>query len=263
MNDAEENVHGRKLALKVIQHRIERTRVTCFPEILKSVAEKLSREARIGHLVACFSTSRDSLEQWRGYGGSAGVCLAVNGLTGHSEISTKVSHEATKSNTPVFVAPDQVPLEVQYRWRRKATILLSVIGRFERQYELDRSAMPERWPHDHDEQYVEYLYDTLMHYILILKNDAFEKENEARIVLPYSAIKKFRSGLQFRPSNLGLIPYVCTGDHLGNTGQMPIKEVIVGPSAHKDLIAESITTFLEHMGYRDVPVSLSTVPFRS
>lgn len=81
--------------------------------------------------------------------------------------------------------------------------------------------------------------------------------------LSFKEINDFGKGLQFRVNPFGLVPFINTGDRIGMKGKLPIREVIVGPAARQNLIAESVTTFLETKEYRNVKISLSSVPFRS
>ncbi len=246
LNDAHEMRHGAELAAEVLSQIVRRSRVPAFRPIAKAVRDNILRPPKVGHLIACFSTLRDSLEQWRGYGGSGGVCIGVG-----------VNHQ--KQRAPMFYGSSMLPHRVFYSARAKQALVLSLLRRFEIEYRTDMEAMRGHWPDDHDQHYVERLTSTLSGAIVGFKNLAFGHEAEVRVVLSHAEADDF-GGLKFRPSPLGLVPYLCTGDRLENA--VSIENVMVGPSPHQELIASSVRTFLDHHGYTDIPVDLSTIPYR-
>ncbi|RWY88652.1 hypothetical protein EHI44_11420 [Rhizobium leguminosarum] len=247
LNDAEEVLHGARLAGRVLEHRIARAASPEMSAILEQVRNRILEKPQVGQFVACFSTSRDSLEQWRGYTGAGGVCLKLSG--------------PKEGQRPFVFAPDQMPHQVLYRTRPKAVLLLSKVQRFEQEYALDKLAMQEYWPDDHDENYVERLHMAIAMSLVVFKDHAFEQEAEVRIVLGYRDIANY-GGVEFRPSSFGLIPFLNTGRRAGIEGPLPIGEIIVGPSAHQELVFESVKTFMSIKGYPDVPVEVSKVPYR-
>lgn len=249
MNDAAEQRHGAEVAVRVLLHCQRRFRCRRFSDILEGVIDNIRSASKTGTLVACFSTARDSLEQWRGYGPFGAVCIGIGGNK--------------EGERPLFYGPSCLPYQAFYDERPKLILLLSIIRRYESEYDLDLQAMSEHWPTYHDKQYIDHLTTHISSSIVAFKNSAFKMESEIRIVIPYSAEKHFSGGLKFRESPLGLIPYVCTGNMKGLTGLLPIREVIVGPSPRQELIGESIRIFLDHNGYSEVAVSMSSVPFRS
>lgn len=249
MNDSEELENGSRLAAEVLDKCAQSACSSKFAKVLKEVRKRIAAKRKVGYLVACFSLMRDSLDQWRGYGGAGGVCINVGG--------------SSPDQRPFSFGPDQLLFRAVYQWRPKVVLCLSIIRRYRQEYDRDRQAMPEFWPDDHDEEYIESLRKKLSAQIVVFKNEAFVHESEVRFVIPYSYEEHYEGGLRFRNSPLGLVPYVNTGHRKGITGLLPIKEVIVGPSARQDLVGESVRTFLDHRGYSHVPVTLSTVPYRS
>ncbi len=250
LNDTEENSNGVGLAREVLQHKSKRSRNLEFVDVLREVDTMLANPRKYGHLVSCFSSVRDDLGQWRGYA-AGGVCLRVG---------RSVDDEGL-----LFFGPDHLPHEVVYSDCRKRVLLLSVIRRFEHEYVLDRSAMPNHWPDDHDENYAKEIHSLISSDILAFKNQAFASEAEARIVISYQQIAQYDGGLRYRVSPLGIVPYLRTGDHLAvkkDGGRLPLHEVIIGPSQNQDLMAESVEFFLRQSGYSNTLISLSNVPSR-
>lgn len=251
MNDSEESWNGIRLANEVLQHKAKRVRDPAFAAILRKVGEHLISPRQHGHLVACFSTARDDLGQWRGYG-AGGVCIC---LGSRSELEA-----------PLFFGPDHLPYKAIYKEYPKRVLLLSVIRSFEREYRLDRRAMGDNWPSDHDENYTQEINARISGSILGFKDKSFKNEAEARIVLSYNQADRYEGGLRFRVSPLGIVPYLRTGDHIAvkkHGGLLPLREIIIGPAPHQDLIAQSVETFLRERGYADTTVTLSRVPYRA
>lgn len=255
LNDAEEMRHGAELTASVLEHLSKRAKHTAFAELLGRIRARLLEPLSKGPLVACFSTVRDSLEQWRGYGGAGGICIGV-GPYG----SSPANLEQGRPRAPLFYAPSMMPHRVFYKPRDKRVLVISTVRRFEAEYIKDRAAMPDNWPDDHDDQYEKAISRWLEYSLVNFKNPAFAMEAEVRVVIFHGQADEF-GGLNFRPSPWGLIPYVCTGGKLN--GPVAISNVMVGPSPHQDLVASSVRTFLDHHGYQDVPVDLSSVPYRS
>ncbi len=249
MNDTEEVHHGFELIKGVVGQRMRRERLLSFKEILAAVLDSLPKPHENSSLIACFSLARDSLEQWRGYGPSGGVCIGLQ-------------ESRSPEVAPISVGPDLFLHKVNYGRRAKLTHMISVIRRFKRQYEIDRRVM-DNWPDDHDKNYIERLSHALTYASVLFKNEAFHTEQEIRYVVPPRRADQFRGGMEFRVSSVGLIPYVNTAGYGPPSKKLPISEVIVGPSPHQGIIASSVKTFLSAKDYKDTEVKLSRVPFRS
>lgn len=123
MNDAQETKNGNELAIRALQHCKHRLKNRHFSKIIEEVLENLLKPNRAGNLVVCFSTVRDSLEQWRGYGAEGAVCI---GLANHQP-----------GARPLFWGPDALPHKAFYDARPKIVLLLSIIRRFEKEYDLE------------------------------------------------------------------------------------------------------------------------------
>ncbi|WP_267212284.1 DUF2971 domain-containing protein [Chelatococcus asaccharovorans] len=247
MNDAEELYHGFELIKEVVEQRMRRE--LDFKHILAAVLSTLPKPHENPRLVACFSLARDSLEQWRGYGPSGGICIGLGGAR-------------TDDVAPISVGPDLLLHKVIYGRRAKLTHIISIIRRFKRQYQLDRRAMDD-WPQDHDQNYTERLGHALAHASVLFKNEAFHSEQEIRYVVSPAHADRFDGGVEFRASSVGLIPYVNTAGYGPPSKRLPIFEVTVGPSPHQEVIASSVKTFLLARGYKNPQVNISRVPFRS
>jgi hypothetical protein len=249
LNDSQERADGIGLAEQVLKRQAERAKWPEFGAVLEAVGLQLTAKSDDGNLILCFSRKRDSLEQWRGYGASGAVCIVLGG--------------SQAGERPLFFGPHQLPFAVIYDTRRKLIHLMSVILRYELEYGRDRSSMLDFWPDDHDEYYIREITSTINFRINSFKNDSFKSEEKVRIVIPSASEGDFEGGLRFRVSPFGIIPYVCTGNRKGLTGILSIKEVIVGPSPRQELLGASLRTLLNHRGYTQTVVSMSSVPYRS
>jgi hypothetical protein len=93
-----------------------------------------------------------------------------------------------------------------------------------------------------------------------LKHSSFSEEKEWRLVsrMIDSRVPEFgyRKGQSF------IVPYFRFG-LVDEPDEWPIKTVIVGPTPHKDLAADSILQLLSSKGIRGFSVTNSTIPYRN
>lgn len=249
MNDTEELHHGFKLVKNIIERLENREDIEGFKEVLRISLGSLPDPLKKSSLVTCFSLSRDSLEQWRGYGPSGGICIGLKA-------------SISESKKPLIIAPDLLLHKVSYGRHEKVARILSIVRRFKKEYILDKGAM-DVWPDDHNKNYADALQGWLIYAYVLFKNEAFRSEKEIRYVIPPAHADRFKAGIEFRPSSIGLIPYVNTSGYTDKSKNIPISEVIIGPSPNQKLIASSIDTFLARKGYDNVEINISNVPFRS
>ena len=98
----------------------------------------------------------------------------------------------------------------------------------------------------------------------LVKDPAFRGENEYRIIHELQVHELgqllFRQKQTLMSRHLPLIfppPNYATKSQL-----LPIMEVMVGPSRHKEISRISVETLLRHRGYPAVPVTVSKIPFQ-
>lgn len=169
MNDAQETRHGISTAINILDHSIKRASLD-FAVVLTDVRSQLLEPIKNGNLITCFSTARDSLEQWRGYGVNGAVSIRLGQV-----------HDGERH---VFFAPHQMALGVKYNARAKSVALLSVLRRFASEYALDRQAMlAGQWPAQHNAHYAEHLLGVLSMQVKAFKDPAFAQEREVRIAV--------------------------------------------------------------------------------
>lgn len=227
------------VVLKILQEHIRSEMASKSPELLN--IENVSN-----HFVACFSTKRDKLSQWRGYGGQ------------HSGYAVKFDisklHKLSKSFGGLL-APCIYKKQMQhdfsvdlFNWIEK--IYTDSMGRG-----LMRPAVTVA------EQCVREVSSHLLWILPMLKDEGFDEEHEWRILV-------LRSGadigdLKFRVKDRAIIPYIELDLTQGqDDGKAPITEVMVGPTGEKDLSALAVWAALQKLKMPEILVSKSTIPFR-
>lgn len=116
-----------------------------------------------------------------------------------------------------------------------------------------------------NDEHVEFLINAAAHEaslcVHMLKNPAFEAEEEWRLCLECSTIFHAGIPLQFRAGGMGLTPYFEF--HPRRAGdKLPIISATVGPSPDPDMAMYALRAFLEHEGYDGVRLTASTIPIR-
>lgn len=253
LNDTEEYFNGCQMAKNVIAAAISRKRPRdpIFVSILEAVILHLDRSPKKTFFVCSFTEEDDSLEQWRAYAnGSDGICIIF-----HNKPPFVSSHFSTP--------PVMLPYKVIYDDTLKRKFLIGVIAKYAielrkdliKGYEVD----VEEWSRE--------LAQALSMDFIIFKNKSFASEKEVRLIIAEEQLTHFAK-LQHRIANGRIIPYVNSSylyndSFVENCGdRLPISAIRVGPTANQEITIQSVKTFLSNMGYDDVPVISSAVPFR-
>ena len=263
MNDASEIEHGITLAREVFDPIA--TNGSPIADVLRGLSSiTVAERPRIN--LACFSTARDNLSQWRAYSGNTvGVAL---GFTPES-LMRGLGYPSECTVTPVLYSDAQkrALLDCFARffseaYRRDSQRKISVRQR-------DASSR-EFYPTD---GYATSLRGVFFELVACCKDAAFADEREIRMV--YTEYKEiFDSiGLQpaarrFRQADGFLAPYTTVADireideHQKVRSTFPLEEVLVGPHPKAEVAALSIRQFLDAHGFADVPVCRSIAPYR-
>ena len=262
MNDSEEIVHGRKFATEIINAMLKKHKYKYFFHILEGVRDKLAIKSNDDLYLACFSLVGDSLDQWRGYCPKGGVSIEFS----------------LKEYNPFFRYPSFFLQKVIYKPTHKAKSIILTIKRFFSEYMLDKryydheyfdNSYFETYKATCSDDYIDNLNKQLEFKFTQFKDEAFQNEDEVRIITDKSQIERFTK-LRFRPSNYAIIPYLCTNEYTppekyshGKKGKLPISSVTISPSPYQDLTLTSIKQYLDSHGYDDTTVKLSSIPYRS
>jgi hypothetical protein len=270
MNDASEIEHGIELSQDVFESFVASgSPIASVLESLTSVAA--AQRPRIN--VACFSSARDSLSQWRAYSkNTVGVALGfvpkdlLSGL-GYPSECTLVP--VLYSDAQKHALLDTFARFFSEAYSRDAQRKISVAQR--------DGSYKEFFP---IEGYAASLTSIFFELVASCKHSAFADEREIRLV--YSehneAIEAFglqRAEKRFRNADGFLAPYTTIADirqahqnlhsHLKQSienQRLPLMEIVVGPHPRAELAARSIRHYLDARGYGDVPVLQSAAPYR-
>lgn len=267
LNDASEIEHGIRLASDVFDGLI-----AGGSPIAQSLTEltRIPKDERPRVNIACFSSARDSLTQWRAYSRSTvGVALQFTPQTMMMDLG--FPRECTL-------------LPVLYDESAKRT-LLDCFGRFfGLAYEKDSQRKIRRIKRDPSEKDEEFfpidgyeegdrgLFSEL---VVCCKDSAFADEREVRMVYTEHKhiVERFeltRAEKRFRVAGSFIAPYTTISDvretekPRGKPGpsKFPIEEVMIGPHPQGDLAALSVREYLDARGYEHVRVTRSDAPFR-
>jgi len=289
LNDREESKHALALAKSLLMEKlppeadaplVRQLVMGEFDGIFERGA--LSPE-NLSLFTASFTVNGDLLSQWRGYSaGSAGVSLGFD-FRGVREI--------TAPSSPVIFAP------CVYKDGEKERLLRLSIAPFVgpvldiaahtadiptrgRTREEMRKERPDLGEEEIEEIYFKRLQGRwkqelprsvgeatakLFHLIGLLKNSAFQEEQEWRYVFPVFVNMPKPPELKFRSRSNMLVPYIefpLVGDLEGNAS-FRLREVIIGPGSEEELAVDAARAFLDSADAKGVAVIHSRIPYRT
>jgi len=251
LNDAEEYNNGKKLVINLIEKLILKKRYIRFKKVLEGTLNYLKQDRESPFYICSFSTKIDSLDQWKGYANNNdGVAIIFN-----NKMKKMFNHFNV---LPIFTAS-----KVIYRDTIKYKILLKSIQMYFKEFLIDEIKNPkiinlEDWSKE--------LFETLSREFINFKNSEFESEGEVRLVVSNTQLSREDTfNLEHRISNNRIIPYINISEfykEIFQKNKLPIKKIIIAPTANADITYESIKVYLKNIGYDDVTVEKSKVPYR-
>lgn len=266
LNDSTEIEHGIDLARQVFKSFSEQT-LSPIADILEGLTIK-GNNPRPRINIACFSSARDNLSQWRAYSGSAvGVSLGFS----QREFLPQLGYPSECQLVPVL-----------YTEEHKCALWDMFARFFTEAYTKDSARQISVTQPDGGVQkffpisgYESSLKDMLYQLAASCKHSAFEDEREIRLFYTEHShiVEKYGSGpakIRFRPTSCYLAPYttlsdirdVYDGQQADRCPRLALSEVIVGPHPRSDLAIASVKKFLRVNGYDDIPVYPSAAPYR-
>jgi hypothetical protein len=196
--------------------------------------------------VTCFSKEKDDLSQWRAYGGGENgyaISFLAGAFFNRGSLVARVNYERDKH----LEGAKEVAVKT---------------------LEFFKEGLDARSPEERDAWENEFLveWDIWINKLApMVKDPAFHSENEYRIIHQYTVSElsklRFKQKHSLMSIHLPLVfppPYIATQSSL-----LPILEVMVGPSRHKEQSRVSVLNLLRQKGYHNVPVTLSEIPFQS
>jgi hypothetical protein len=244
MNDAREALYGLDAIERALDSldtptdasaQVRRRALRCLGDIRK-------REEFWGSYIACLTFIGDDLSQWRAYGRSRGFSVGFD--TAQLRSLCAMSPEFDK---PTF-------RYVEYDETQQAGVIAI-------QFNTAVDSLSEMPSEDQLQAAAVAFVNGARVLAPALKHSAFSSEREVRLHV-------FRQGdttdgLLFRPTSMGIVPYVLIDLKDPGTAKMAlIREVIIGPQPNELESQRSIKQFLTHHGLHDVEVRLSKVPLR-
>ncbi len=198
------------------------------------------------YFVSCFSEKSDDLSQWRAYsGGENGYAIGFRARG-------------------LFGAPNSVVVRVNYdkekHFRIADRITEATVRFFKAGLELKRAESAEKWA---DEFLLEW-GRRIGHLGPMVKDEGFSGEKEYRLI--HELQMREMGSVRFRQKKTLLSRYLPLSHPqvaASRSPLLPIAEVKIGPSRHKELSAVSVRTLLRQLGYGSLaPVTLSEIPFQ-
>jgi hypothetical protein len=238
MNDASEMSLGHERFREVCEEfKAKRNPGPRFQELLDTLLRLGDADIQMDAFIFCLCEEKDLLSQWRGYAeGGGGVAIEFKARS---------------------ILPPQQGLALQpvlYSGWAQREILETLLKVFRKHLnKLDASGDPQK-----KRGLLNDACNAFAMTLPLVKNDAFREEKEWRLLkVTHRSLQELR--VSHRVSNGLVVPYM----RLPLADPLPIESIVVGPSAHQDLLAEGIKDLLHRVGASSVKVELSSTPYRA
>jgi Protein of unknown function (DUF2971) len=252
LNDATELVHAQRALQVVLQWQREQARGEASATFIERGKETLLSEITdfLEVYVACFCENGDLLSQWRGYPPAGGGYSIGIGSRMLNQIASSVQFwqviydiEEQKHLVEAVIAPTVVALDALEDEHGKDVAVAAVPSCLQRASAL------------------------LAEFAFCFKHHSFREEAEWRIVHVRSRLNEEEQlPVECRATATGFVPYVELALPGAGpfTGKLPIKEVVVGPTAHPELAEQAVGKLLKRHDYDSfwTTVRRSSIPLR-
>jgi hypothetical protein len=214
--------------------------------------------------VTCFSKRRDDLSQWRAYSGgengyaigfmAAGLFQRTNSLVVRVNYNEAQHKEVAANVASATLRFFREGLDSGYG-------VVPIPGLDGHTPEKARALKAKSWA----EEFLPIWQQWIGRLAAMVKDPSFHAEDEYRLIheLQVSELPElhYRQKQSLMARHLPMI-YPLHGNATQSC-RLPITEIIVGPSRHKEISAVSVRTFMQQKGYPDVLVSVSKIPFQT
>jgi hypothetical protein len=204
-----------------------------------------------GHMIftASFTTRGDQLSQWRGY------CPAAKGVSLGFE--PQALRAAAHENGFALARCVYDRSEHERMARLVVEWLLAHSDR-------ETSDPAKRHPDNSFHDLFEAIEVPLLRASALVKNPAFEEEQEWRVVSQAHTSYRKGSPIRYREGLSMLVPYLDFGLPGTNDGGAALEQVVVGPTPHPEAARESVHRFLYGVGsYPRNHIQHSAIPYRA
>lgn len=204
---------------------------------------------KVGLFVTCFSGTPDDLGQWRAYGGGeGGYALAFN--------ARQLAIEAVANNS--FL------LRVRYKEQERAVLLDDILKWtilfFKEGVKDHRAPSIEEWI----PEFLTVWSEQIMGFAALIKHEAFEAENEWRLI--HFLVDTDTKKMKFQQRSSMMTRHLPLHFAIKNEKKkLPLCGVIVGPCRHKEISKIAIGDLLRANDYSpdtEVIVSETRIPYR-
>lgn len=241
-NDAKELQHTLDLSRGVIETLRQANTSPEEERLLRAMKQRADSLMSINIFVSSFSVHKDMLSQWRGY------CPGGNGYSiGFYSPKIKAIMAAQGLRlVPCVYQPTEHNQLVSELVREMLNALRDDLTR----------AVPLK--HSLHERSIQYMHRLFL-LAPIIKHNTFSEEGEWRAVSTPMAYND--ANVAYRPGTSMLVPYLIVklADEPNN---LPIREIVVGPTPHPELASDSVAGFLMSRGIAGFNVNASRIPFR-
>ncbi len=275
LNDREEFLHAKNLALELVEEEPEVTDAgfSAREVLRKAVAVAFNtgvlHEERLRVMVASFSENGDQLSQWRGYArNSTGVSIGLD---------LRLLRPPVESGTLATFAPclyrdsdKRLLLKAIFSYCRAGlqnwwdTLVKEAVaaGRSDPAYAAELIKAHQKELHELLFQCHRDLQFDLLRVAPLLKNESFSEEQEWRLVFPIEASRlPSNYPFQFRAVRDTLVPYIAFPLLRANQdGPVQCTDLILGPGSHPS--AEVSINMLFQTQKIRVLARQSKVPYR-
>ena len=245
LNDPSEIATGQKYFNEILsQHFIEQNNDT---DIVDSIND-------MEFFITSFSTTIDSLPMWSMYGkNGSGIALGFDrniihkGKGSDDALYKCVYLDDDLKNEITFLCESykkENTIEEGEKIADEALILLFIIVLFALILNKDEKFIKE--------QLEDYIIPFLL-FIIFAKDPAYKYENEVRLLVHSDK----DLAVQYRSKNNLIIPYIENF-----FPKEALKEIWIGPTNDMKRTRKSLETYLSHMGFSDVKIHESSVPYR-
>lgn len=240
-NDSEEMRHGYTVARTAIEEQrrfAQQTSNQDSLDVLAKLQELIDKPPAEAVYISCFCLEENLLSQWRGY--------AAAGLGVSLELDPQKFAQITGPGSP---SKGLMRLwQVFYNPQTQTDIMSKAV-----QFGLMRAGSVE--------ERAKAAAEAIFFFVPTFKNNDFHEENECRLI--FTPPPDCTVNPQFRVSRGMLVPYYSVHDLTNGAFMLPIKRVVVGPSANRDINTTSVRAMLAAYGYEHVPVDTSLTPLRA
>ena len=241
-NDSREMKHGYDIAKVVIEEKRNESEKQAFEKYLELVAKYVDEKAK-GVYICCFCEKDNLLSQWRSYGEN-GTGVSIGFDPRGFAFSTGSDLPSTGRVSGVMGL-----WKVYYDLEDQKNIV-----------ELALELIPKLNPNDSNDVQARKAADAIHFFVPTFKNKDFEGEHERRLMFTPSPECQVKPSFRVRKGML--IPYYSFKALRQETGELPINQITLGPSALSTLNLESANMLLQQKGYENVSISVSETPYR-